>query len=134
MKALIVDDDLINRKFLSAMLEGEGNIELAKSGYEALDKIKDAKKAEEPYDVIFLDIMMPHMDGIETLSEIRAYEAELGLTLENGVKVVMVTALADKQNVLSAFSQGCEYYLVKPIQQEKLFDLLKELGFKEDES
>ncbi len=133
MKILIVDDDLINRKFLMAMLMGVGEIDQAKNGFEALDLVKAGIKAEATYDVIFLDIMMPDLDGIETLQEIRSYEAEKGILLEQGVKIVMVTALADKQNVLSAFSKGCEYYLVKPIQQSKMFDLLNEMGFRTTE-
>lgn len=129
MKILIVDDDLINRKFLKAMLMGVGDIELAKSGYEAIDMVKENIEKGSSYNVIFLDIMMPKFDGLQTLQGIRDLEAEKGITNEEGSKIVMVTALADKQNVLSAFSKGCEYYLVKPVQQSKLFDLLNEMGF-----
>ncbi|MBU2512467.1 response regulator [bacterium] len=129
MKALIVDDDLINRKFLKAMLMGICEVDLAKSGYEAIDLVKASIEEAATYDVIFLDIMMPDLDGIETLQEIRNHEVKKGIPFEKGAKIVMVTALADKENVLSAFSKGCEYYLVKPIQQGKMFDLLKEMGF-----
>ncbi len=129
MKILIVDDDLINRKFLKAMLTGFGEIDLVASGIEAIELFNQGLEANTSYDVIFLDIMMPEMDGIETLQEIRRIEEERGIDFADGSKVVMVTALADKKNVLSAFSKGCEYYLVKPVQQAKVFELLNELGF-----
>lgn len=129
MKLLVVDDDLINRKFLKAMLTGLGEIELAKNGNEAVAFIKESIEQGNPYDVVFLDIMMPDLDGIETLQAIRDFEQHQGIEEEKATKVVMVTALADKQNVLDAFSRGCEYYLVKPIQQAKVFELLNEMGF-----
>lgn len=129
MRVLIVDDDLINRKFLSAMLAGTGEIDMAKNGQEAIDLVKESLAQKKAYHVIFLDIMMPDLSGIETLQAIRKLEEKQGIHLSEGAKVVMVTALADKQNVLTAFSHGCEYYLVKPVQQAKVFDLLKEIGF-----
>lgn len=129
MRILIVDDDRINRKFLNAMLTGIGEIEMAANGQEAIDHVSEGIKQENPFDVIFLDIMMPDMDGIETLQAIRSVEKEHDIQLNQGAKVVMVTALADKQNVLSAFTKGCEYYLVKPVQQGKVFALLEEMGF-----
>ncbi len=129
MKILVVDDDLINRKFLCAMLLGFGEIDPASSGFEAIDFVKKGLKMGELYDLIFLDIMMPDLDGIETLQEIRKVEEDNGIQIGNGSKIIMATALAEKQDVLQAFAKGCEYYLIKPIQQEKLFELLNELGF-----
>lgn len=129
MKILIVDDDLINRKFLNAMLTGLGEIDMAKNGREAIEKVQNSLNAAVPFNVIFLDIMMPDISGIETLEELRSIEVKHGIQLNDGAKIVMVTALADKQNVLSAFAKGCEYYLVKPVQQAKVFELLEEMGF-----
>ncbi|MCG8334939.1 MAG: response regulator [Proteobacteria bacterium] len=129
MRILVVDDDKINRKFLSAMLTGVGEIDMAKNGQEAIDAVQHSLTEDKPFDVIFLDIMMPDLNGIEALQEIRKIEESEGIHLSEGAKIVMVTALADKQNVLSAFSKGCEYYLVKPVQQAKMFELLEEMGY-----
>ncbi|MBU3915710.1 response regulator [bacterium] len=129
MKILVVDDDLINRKFLSAMLLGFGEIDSASSGFEAVEFVKIGLAEGNAYDLIFLDIMMPDMDGIETLQKIRKIEEDNGIHIGNGSKIIMATALADKQDVFSAFSKGCEYYLIKPIQQERVFELLNEMGF-----
>ena len=133
MRLLIVDDDLINRKLLSAMLRGYGESDIAVNGREAIECFKLGLDNNELYDIVFLDIMMPEMDGHETLQAIRSTEEERGIDMGNGVKVVMVTALGDKQNVLSAFSEGCEYYLVKPIRQNKLFELMEEMGYSKKE-
>ncbi len=129
MKFLIVDDDLTNRKLLHTMLEDVGHCDIAVNGKEAVEYFQLSLKDKEFYDVIFLDIKMPVMDGHETLKRIRKIEEENGIFIGAGVKVVMVTALGDKQNILSAFHEGCEYYLVKPFQQKKLFELLEEMGY-----
>lgn len=130
MKILIVDDDLINRKLLNALLKSYGDCDVAVNGKEAVELTQIGLKDNKPYDVTFLDIMMPEMNGHETLQEIRKQETATGIDLGSGTKVVMVTALGDSRNVLSAFSEGAEYYLVKPVQQKKLFDLMNEMGFK----
>ena len=129
MRILIVDDDLINRKLLSAYLKDYGECDIAINGKEAIGSIKLGHKENETFDLLLLDIMMPEMNGHEALKEIRSFEAEKGIAVGDGVKVVMVTALGDSRNVLSAFSEGAEYYLVKPIKQKKLFELLEEMGF-----
>ena len=134
MKILVVDDDLINRKLLSALLKDYGDCDIAVNGKEAVEIVNESINSKQPYDIIFLDIMMPEMNGHETLLKIRKIEEDNGISIGTGTKVVMVTALGDSRNVLSAFSEGCEYYLVKPVQQKKLFDLMEEMGFKTKES
>lgn len=129
IKMLIVDDELTNRKLLHTMLEDVGYCDIAVNGQEAVDYFKMAIAEKTPYDVIFLDIKMPVMDGHETLKQIRKIEADHAIHIGNGSKIVMVTALGDKENILSAFHEGCEYYLVKPFQQQKLYQLMTEMGF-----
>ena len=129
MKFLVVDDDLINRKLLTALLKPYGDCDIATNGREAVESVETSFEADNLYDVIFLDIMMPEMNGHESLQAIRKLEQDKGVALGRGSKVVMVTALGDSRNVLSAFSEGAEYYLVKPIQQKKLHELMDEMGF-----
>ena len=130
MKFLIVDDDLINRKLLTALIKPFGSCDIAVNGKEAVDMVAASIQANKPYEVIFLDIMMPEMNGHESLQQIRQMEQEADITLGQGAKIVMVTALGDSRNVLSAFNEGAEFYLVKPIQQKKLFELMEEMGYK----
>ena len=127
MKILIVDDDLVNQKYLSAILSSYAEADLAMDGVQAVEKIQAAHASSQLYDVVFLDIMMPRMNGHETLQAIRKIEADHNIDRSNQVKVIMVTALGDKDNVLSAFSEGCEYYLVKPFKQSKVIQLMEEL-------
>jgi two-component system, chemotaxis family, chemotaxis protein CheY len=129
MKMLIVDDEMTNRKLLMTMLEDLGSCDLAVNGKEAVDLFKGSMENKDFYDIIFLDIKMPVMDGHEALQTIREIEESKGVMIGNGVKVVMVSALGDKNNILASFQEGCEYYLVKPFLQNKLYQLIEEMGF-----
>ncbi len=125
---LIVDDDFFSRQLLKSTLLPYGNLDIAVNGEETLTAVKVAIEKGEPYDLICLDILMPVMDGQETLKEIRKYEEEKGIHGLDGAKVIMITGVNDNRNVLNAFNTGCEGYLKKPLDEDKLLALLKELG------
>jgi two-component system, OmpR family, response regulator len=73
IKVLLVDDEPHFVKLLAERLEGRGcNVETAGGGSEAIDKVKG-----EPYDAIILDLLMPEMDGLETLKQLREINPDL---------------------------------------------------------
>ena len=127
MKTLIVEDDLTNRLLLQEILKGYGPSDVAIDGKEAVDAVRLAVESGEPYDLICLDIMMPQMDGQETLRQIRGQEEAQGILSSNGAKIVMTTALDDPKNVMNAFGGFCDAYITKPIQKAKLLDGLRKL-------
>jgi len=128
MKILIVEDDFLSRQVLCKFLSSYGDCDIAVNGREALDAFKIAIDGGEKYDLICLDVMMPEMDGHEALKAIREFEAQKNITGLQCVKIIMTTALGDSKNILKAFKEQCESYLVKPITQEKLHLELKKLG------
>ena len=128
MKVLIVEDDFTARKMMLAYLSQHAQCDVAVNGKEALRAFKEALIAQVAYDLICLDISMPEMDGQETLVALRQIEKEHGHLLGEGVKVIMTTALGDNNNIMTAFSAGCEAYLVKPIGRTKLLAQLEKLG------
>lgn len=128
MKSLIVDDDFFSRRILQTMLAGYGECHVAVDGKEALFAFKQALAEETPYDVICLDIMMPEMTGQEVLKKIREIEASKNILGSNSSKVIMTTALDDKENIKAAFREQCESYLIKPISKTKLVNALTEFG------
>ncbi len=79
MKTLIVEDDFTSRVLLQEVLKRDGTVHIAVNGKEAVDAVRAAMDAGEPYDLICLDIMMPEMDGYEALKEIRAIEESRGI-------------------------------------------------------
>jgi len=128
MKILIVEDDMISRKFLSKFLAQYGECDIVVDGMEALDAYLIAEKEKQPYDLIFLDIMMPKIDGIKVLKAIRDFEAQRKIRPEDKVKIIITTALADTEFVHQAFEIGCEAYAAKPVDTDKLVEVMKKLG------
>jgi len=127
MKILIVDDEFTNRLLLQEISKEFARTHLAVDGAEAVAAVTDAMESGEPYDVIFLDIMMPNMNGHEALKKIRQVEESRGFNVGQGTKVIMVTALGDKKNVLDAFKEEADGYLVKPVEKSKLVRQLQKL-------
>ncbi len=127
MKTLIVEDDFTSRLLLQEMLKGYGYSQIAVNGKEAAEAVRVALKANEPYDLICLDIMMPEMDGQEALRLIRKHEEAKGILSTSGSKIVMITALDDHKSVFAAYGSLCDGYLAKPVDREKLLQELRRL-------
>ena len=128
MKILVVEDDFISRRLLCRYLQAVGESDVAVNGNEAIGAFKQILKTGERYDLICLDIMMPGMDGQETLKRLRALEAEHGIDAADRSKVIMTTALEDHDNVMAAFSNACDGYVVKPIEKKKFLETLVAIG------
>lgn len=128
MKALIVEDDIPSRMFIEKIIEPFFSIHTAEDGIQAIDAFTKAFEADDPYGIIFLDIMMPNMDGQEVLKQIRSYESEHGIGGLQGVKIIMTTALKDSGNIMQAFNAQCEAYLPKPIEKEDVLKTVREFG------
>jgi two-component system chemotaxis response regulator CheY len=126
MRILIVEDDFVSRALVSALVAPFGSAEIAVDGSEAVEAVRTALEAKNPYDVIFLDIMMPNLDGHGALEKIRGLEEENQIPLEQGAKIVMTTALNDSKNVMKSFNNMADGYLVKPITKEGLLKQLKD--------
>lgn len=127
MRILIAEDDMISRKFLSKFLSKYGECDIVVDGMEALDAYLISVKENSPYDVICLDIMMPKVDGVKVLKAIRDFEKQRGIATDRKVKIIMITALDDTEYVHKAFELGCEAYAAKPIDTDKLIEVMKNL-------
>lgn len=114
IRVLVVDDVDINCKVVEGLLRGsKANVESVLSGREAVLRCK-----EEKYDIIFMDHMMPEMDGIETLAEIK----KVGLNTDTPVVVLTAnTVLGAKEEYLKA---GFDGFLAKPVIPSELDDIV----------
>jgi CheY-like chemotaxis protein len=115
-KALIADDDMRNVFALTALLEEQGmKVIAAENGREALELLSQ----EKDVDIILMDIMMPEMDGYETMKHIRAEGTY------KRAPIIALTAKAmtgDREKCLEA---GASDYITKPIDGQKLFSLIR---------
>ncbi len=129
MKMLVVEDDFGSRRVMQKLLEPYGDVDVVVDGEEAVDAFKLAWEEAKPYDIIFMDIMMPKMDGHEALKRLRELEREMGVLPANEARVIMTSVLEDPKNVIEAYYGGsATSYLIKPIDREKLEDELERLG------
>lgn len=112
---LIVDDEMDSRAMISSYLKRHGfETESVASGEECLDRLKNVG-----FDIVLLDITMSGMDGLLTLKRIKA--------LDPSIKVVMVSALQNKEILMEARGMGADDYLVKPFNLESIVAKLKDI-------
>lgn len=129
MRFLIVEDDFASRRVLQVIVSDYGEVDVVVDGDEAIEAFRLAWAEDNPYTVIFLDIMMPRVDGQKALESIRAHEREIGVKASDEVKVVMVSALDDPKSVFRAYGDGgATSYLVKPIDRSRVRDELESIG------
>jgi len=109
-KIMVVDDEILNRKLVEAMLKPQGyEVILAVDGEDCLAKVE-----ENPPDLILMDIMMPNMNGFEVVTRLKAKE-KLAL-----IPIVMVTALQDVGDRVKALEVGADDFLTKPVDRMEL--------------
>ena len=115
-RVLIVDDDIRNIFSLASALEEYGiNLHYAESGRAGLDLLKVTPEV----DAMLVDIMMPDMDGYETIREVRALEGFMDLP------IVAVTAKAMKGDRQKCIQAGASDYVSKPVDVDQLVSVLR---------
>ncbi|MBI4667045.1 MAG: response regulator [Nitrospinae bacterium] len=127
MRILIVDDELLGRMVLNKILSAHGHCDSAVNGREAVEAFRMAWEEGDRFNLICMDIMMPEMDGHQALKLIRGYEEERGIFGAQRVKVLMISARDDSRTVLDSFKEGCEGYIIKPIEKDNIEKQLREL-------
>jgi two-component system response regulator ResD len=114
-KILVVDDDILVLDALRALLTSSGyEVKTATRGQEALAILE-----QEHLDLLVLDVVMPQMTGFDVCKEIRERNDEKGR-----IKIIMLTAKSDPGDLEMGHKYGCDLYLTKPIDPEKLKELI----------
>lgn len=123
LKALLVDDNEINLKLLTAyMCKLSLPHSTAMNGLEAVNTYSEALGA---FDVIFMDISMPVMDGLTASREIRRFEkARPGIS---AAVIIALTGAASAEHRQEAFKSGIDLFLTKPVPMKKLKGILEDL-------
>jgi osomolarity two-component system, sensor histidine kinase SLN1 len=139
IRILVAEDNVINQEVVLRMLKLEDiygsfvllsliealplsclltitDITLAKDGQEALDKVKQSMADNQPYDLVFMDIQMPNLDGLQSTRLIRktGYSAP----------IVALTAFAEDSNIKDCMESGMNFFLAKPIRRPALKQVL----------
>lgn len=121
-RILVVDDEPFNRKLILEAYKGMADFDEAKDGQEAIEKYNQAIKDGTMYQIIILDLAMPVMDGFGVLGLIRENERKANVQLGQGVYIVVSTAFS--YEYMKAFKMGCDEYILKPLDLDKLGSII----------
>ncbi|KAF2112149.1 hypothetical protein BDV96DRAFT_498486 [Lophiotrema nucula] len=119
VKVLVAEDNKTNQEVVLRMLKLEDvyDVTVAKDGQEALDKVKESMDRNDPYNLIFMDVQMPNLDGLQSTRLIR----QSGFSSP----IVALTAYAEESNVKECLDSGMDFFLSKPIRRPALKHVLK---------
>lgn len=112
MRILVVDDEMVARIKAEVLLNAYGAVTAVESGPEALEQYSRALEQGEPYGLVTVDYRMPDMDGPALVKALREEEEKRG---QDPAKVLMITAADDMKSMSTAFWEGCQGYLIKPL-------------------
>jgi two-component system, NtrC family, response regulator AtoC len=112
---LVVDDEPSMQRYLRTLLEVENyNVSTASTGEEAIDQVEKGLKP----DLVLLDLLMPGIDGIQTLEKLRS--------MSPGLKVIMLSCVNDTRKVVQAMRMGARDFLPKPFQKTELDETIRQ--------
>ena len=116
MRVLIVDDNVTNREIALELTQRWGMLPTAvEGGQQAIDELTRAKQADEPYELLLLDVRMPDMNGFSVIEELRAQHAD------DIAPVMMLTSEGQRGDAQKCRELGVSAYLLKPYTQSDLF-------------
>ena len=115
-KMLLAEDIEINRDIIISLLSDTGlDIDCAENGQEALEMVQSAR-----YDIVFMDVQMPKMDGYEATRAIRALPG-----MQSSLPIIAMTANAFKSDIEDSLAAGMDEHLRKPIDFDKVLKVLR---------
>jgi osomolarity two-component system sensor histidine kinase SLN1 len=127
LRVLVAEDNPTNIEVVSRMLKLEDiyDVTIAKDGQEAYDLVKATMENNQRFDVIFMDIQMPNLDGLQSTRLIR----KMGYS----APIVALTAFSEESNVKECMESGMDEFLSKPIRRPALKQVLKKFATIEEE-
>jgi len=133
VRVLLAEDNPVNQKLAKLMLTKAGyQVEIANNGQEAVEKFTSSP---EDFDLIFMDIQMPEMDGMEATATIRGSELELATRNSQPatrIPIIAMTAHAMKGDREKCLKAGMDDYISKPIKRETVFKMIEKWVFERE--
>ena len=116
MRILLAEDNAINALLTRTLLEAEGHtVDTVEDGVLACEAMKSSK-----YDLIFMDMRMPNMDGLEATRKIRAMD-----NVSKGLPIIALTANAFDDDRNACFDSGMNDFMTKPVSAEELSEMVR---------
>ena len=114
VRYLVVDDSIFARKNLARMIESFGGRIAGEAG-DGCTALTEYGRTQP--DIVLMDIIMPHMEGIEA--------AERVVKLHPQARIIMVSSVGYQENIISALQKGARHFVQKPVKPEVLYDVVK---------
>lgn len=118
ISVLIVDDHLVVREGIGAMLEVQSDITVVGAAADGVEAIALAQDLQP--DVLLLDLMMPHKDGLATIRELKQ--------LELSARILVLTSFADDEQIFPAIKSGALGYLLKDASRDQLLQAIRDVA------
>ncbi|MEF3696112.1 response regulator [Desulfolutivibrio sp.] len=129
MRALIVDDDFYSRSFLEYIMHPYAFCDVAVNGEEAVMTFQKALEEKRPFSIVFMDLLMPVIDGPKALREIREIERDFGVDKASQARVIITSVLEDAEDTHNAMYLGeATSFLQKPVDEKSVLSELRRLG------
>ena len=127
MNVLVVDDDPISVELIKRHLTAIGEVDVAYSGNQAVDAVIKGFDDGRSYGLITLDILMPGIDGFQTLELIREIEQSRKIESSKEAKIIIITSISNPENGKYVIEENCDGYITKPITKVKITRQLEKL-------
>ncbi len=128
MKILVIEDDKASSLYLKTILSDYGPVSICENGREAIEVFQEAADLGEYFDVLFIDILLPEVDGYHIAQFIRTWEEDSKNNSYAPV-LIMESSCAYTDEILKAFASGVNLYLTKPFQKSQIEGFMAECGF-----
>jgi len=129
LNVLTVDDDALIQIDLAQLLLPLARTRTAASGSEALATVEESLRKGERFQCIFMDVMMPGQNGLDTVSRLVELFNTRRIPMAERPKIVMLSSVDERDTQIDAlYACGADYFLLKPLDEPALTKALCELG------
>lgn len=129
LNVLTVDDDEVTQFHANQLLQPLGRVRMAYCGMDAVARVKESLASGDGYHLIFMDVMMPGLDGLTAVREIVHCYNECRVPLEERPKIIMLSSVEERDTQIDAlYACGADHYMTKPLDSDLLAVFLGALG------
>lgn len=127
LRLLVVDDEVMMGLLLKKHTMEYGSTDVVTDGFKALKAFRIAYEEGKPYNLVFLDLMIPGMDGQAILKSMREYESSHHADRKADCRIIMITASREPYDVLEAYKNQCSDFLTKPLTWSTILAALQQV-------
>lgn len=130
MNVLVIEDDNSTQLLIKKIFGDKADCTVCGTSMEGINVFIDKMITFDHFDAVLVDINLPDLSGVHTLQLIRRFESVKGIMDNRKAKIIMMTGTADEENVKDSLKNGCDQFLIKPVNKEKVEAKFKAVGLR----